>query len=374
MSSLADRLAANLGSGVLQIILGARGCLDGFFEREFPERLALAGISSSRLVRVDAAIGHSGQTLRRTVLAHLADGGRYAVIVRNGQALCEDAFAALCGIAARGGADVFVEAASSSVERLAKAPLGSGRAVLHRDFEHAEAFWKEGSAGEALEALVQELAQSRHLRRSVLMLDLLRYFASTMGEPHSANSVAADMTRLGHPVSDKTVKAMIGALEEALLIIRVPSWDIRARAERRTPERIYPAAASLAALLCPDADCGSVRRLELVLAMRSAGWRVVSPFLSVVDRSKEGRAVRSRLEADFLCTRGSASIYVRWEKKLDPVTADRAECVRSLLRIPDLFEKLIVTEGAFAPWRTRRGVRVMGIGDFTGLIRRKPRI
>ena len=102
----------------------------------------------------------------------------------------------------------------------------------------------------------------------------------------------------------------------------------------------------------------------MLRAMRSAGRTAASPFLTVIDREKGGRAVRGRLEADFLCTRGSTSMYVRYEETIDPVTADRSEAVRTMLRIPDLFDKVIVTEGEFAPWRTRRGVRVASIGDF----------
>jgi hypothetical protein len=35
-----------------------------------------------------------------------------------------------------------------------------------------------------------------------------------------------------------------------------------------------------------------------------------------------------------------------------------------MMRIPDVFEKILVTEGRFAAWRTRRGVRVVSAGDF----------
>jgi len=364
--TLSDRLAAGLGSGAVQVILGVRGSLSGFFDQELPGRLARAGVDRPRLVVVDAAAGPSADQLRRTVLSRLTDAGRYGVIVRHGEALAEDAMGVLCGIASRGGADVFVEASDRSIERVAATAAASGRAALHEDSGCAEAFWSGRGAELRLEELVWDTARKRHLRNPGRMLELLRYFARTAGEPHSVLSVADEMTRQGHPVSDKTVKSMMRALEDAMLIERVPSWDIRARSFRRTPERIYPSAVSLASVLGPQAGLKPRRLLEILRAMRSAGCTAASPFLSVVGRDKGGRAVRGRIETDFLCTRGSSSMYVRYEEAIDPVTADRADAVRTMLRIPDLFDKVIVTEGEFAPWRTRRGVRVVSIGDFAG--------
>lgn len=364
MISSLDRIAASLRSGRVHALIGAEGTLDTLFSRDLPGLLAREGVPGEHLIEIDARLVRGEARLRTAVLGRITGPGRYAVLVRRAGTLESGELGVLCGLAGRAEIEVFAEVHRKRFALLAQTGAFASRVDFPGTGPGAEDPWRGAQWKSTLGAILEAAASEHRLRSPALMMELLAHAARTMGEGHSANALASRMNALGHAVSDKTVKAMLWALEDALLISRVQSRDIRLRETRRTPQRFFLTSAELAGRLAGNLPQRTLRLCEIAASLDAAKGDLQWAFLSAVERPDGGRAVKRRIEAGFYCVRAGAPRYVRYEPALDPALSEQSEAVLEMMRIPDVFEKIIVTEGSFAPWRTRRGVRVVSAGDF----------
>ncbi len=354
MISNLDRIAAALQSGRVHALMGAEGTLETLFARDLPELLAREGVPGEHLIEIDARSVRGEAALRSAVLGRITGPGRHAVLVRCAGMLESGELGVLCGLAGRAEIEVFAEVHRKRFALLAQ----TGAFASRVDFPGVEAEdpWRAESWKSTLGAILEAAAAEHRLRSPAQMLELLVHVARTMGEGHSANALAGRMSALGHAVSDKTVKAMLSALEDALLISRVSSRDIRLHEFLTSPE--------LARRLAGSLPLRQLRLCEIAASQDAARGDLQWAFLTSVERPDGARAVKRRIEAGFFCVRGGQPRYIRYEPALNPAACEQSDGVRELMRIPDVFEKILVTEGRFAAWRTRRGVRVVSAGDF----------
>ena len=362
MISNLDRIAAALQSGRVHALMGAEGTLETLFARDLPELLAREGVPGEHLIEIDARSVRGEAALRSAVLGRITGPGRHAVLVRCAGMLESGELGVLCGLAGRAEIEVFAEVHRKRFALLAQ----TGAFASRVDFPGVEAEdpWRAESWKSTLGAILEAAAAEHRLRSPAQMMELLVHVARTMGEGHSANALAGRMSALGHAVSDKTVKAMLSALEDALLISRVSSRDIRLHETRRTPQRLFLTSPELARRLAGSLPLRQLRLCEIAASLGAARGNLQWAFLTSVERPDGARAVKRRIEAGFFCVRGGQPRYIRYEPALNPAACEQSDGVRELMRIPDVFEKILVTEGSFAAWRTRRGVRVVSAGDF----------
>lgn len=81
------------------------------------------------------------------------------------------------------------------------------------------------------------------------------------------------------------------------------------------------------------------------------------------ERDENGKAVRKRLEVDFVCNRGNQRYYIQSAFAI-PDRSKMQQEQKSLVHIGDSFKKIIVVKDKIKLWRNEEGIVVMGIMDF----------
>ena len=93
------------------------------------------------------------------------------------------------------------------------------------------------------------------------------------------------------------------------------------------------------------------------------GFNVDVGVVHRTEKNKEGKAVRKNLEVDFVCNLASKRYYIQSAFAIPNEEKMRQE-ENSLIHIDDSFKKIIVVKDRIKPWRTEKGIVVMGIEDF----------
>ena len=81
------------------------------------------------------------------------------------------------------------------------------------------------------------------------------------------------------------------------------------------------------------------------------------------EKNEEGKAVRKRLEVDFVCNLGGRRYYIQSAFVIpDPKKMEQEQ--NSLVCIDDSFKKIIVVKDRIKLWRNEKGIVFMDIMDF----------
>ena len=80
-------------------------------------------------------------------------------------------------------------------------------------------------------------------------------------------------------------------------------------------------------------------------------------------KNREGKSARTQLEIDFVINRGNQRYYIQSALSIDG-TEKREQEIRSLIRIPDSFRKIVVVGGNINPWKDENGILYIGVEQF----------
>ena len=97
--------------------------------------------------------------------------------------------------------------------------------------------------------------------------------------------------------------------------------------------------------------------------LRSQGYNVDVGMVETMERDKEGKPTRKRLEVDFVANQGSQRYYIQSAFRMDNEEKVEQE-QKSLLNIPDSFKKIILVKDDIAPYYDYNGILRMGLFDF----------
>lgn len=113
------------------------------------------------------------------------------------------------------------------------------------------------------------------------------------------------------------------------------------------------------------------RQMEVTHSMENAiynelrirGYRVDVGNLEIVEKGKDGSAVKKQLEVDFICSKGSKKYYIQSAYLLE-TEEKAAQEIRPLLKINDSFKKIIITSNTPKPFYSEEGILMMNLYDF----------
>ena len=80
-------------------------------------------------------------------------------------------------------------------------------------------------------------------------------------------------------------------------------------------------------------------------------------------RDESGKSVRSRLEIDFVASKGSKKYYVQSALSVSD-EEKRLQETNSLYRVADSFKKIVVVRDRIIQWHDEKGVLYIGIEQF----------
>lgn len=78
---------------------------------------------------------------------------------------------------------------------------------------------------------------------------------------------------------------------------------------------------------------------------------------------ESGKKIRTQLEIDFVANKGSKRYYI--QSALSVADEEkRMQEIKSLIRVPDSFKKIVVVKDDILPWHDDYGILYLGIEQF----------
>jgi predicted AAA+ superfamily ATPase len=213
---------------------------------------------------------------------------------------------------------------------------------------------------------LDDVAERNSLRSDNVMEALLSILASSVGSLTNPLKLANTFKSSGRgAVSDKTVSAYIGYLQDAFLICRAERYDVRGKKYISSPYKYYFTDVGLrnARLNFRQQEENHIMENVIFNELLVRGYNVDVGVVEHHGKSAEGRHVNKRLEIDFVCNKGSRRYYVQSAFAIpdgDKMQQEQAP----LSLVGDSFKKIIVVKDSIKAWRNEEGVLIMGIQEF----------
>ncbi len=221
-----------------------------------------------------------------------------------------------------------------------------------------------------LTSLCQELylkdIEDRHnLRGDHIMPTLLNILASAVGSLTNPSKLAKTFGSNGISVSDKTIGAYIGYLQDAFFISRAERYDIKGKKYIASPYKYYFTDVGLrnAQLNFRQQEENHIMENIIYNELLIRGYNVDVGVVEHSETDEHGKSVRKSLEVDFVCNRGNRRYYIQSAFAI-PDRDKMEQEQNSLVHIDDFFKKIIVVKDRIKLWRNEKGIVIMGIMDF----------
>lgn len=216
------------------------------------------------------------------------------------------------------------------------------------------------------ETYIRDIVTRNKIRNVGEMETLLDILSSAIGSLTNPNKLQKTFKSVNRSkITATTITKYIEYLEDSFLIEEAKRYDIKGRSYIGTPIKYY------------FMDMGlrnariNFRQMEVTHSMENAiynelrikGYRVDVGNLSVVEKKKDGSAVKKQLEVDFICVKGSKKYYIQSAYLLE-TEEKAAQEIRPLLKINDAFKKIVITSNTPKPFYTDEGILMMNLYDF----------
>ena len=197
------------------------------------------------------------------------------------------------------------------------------------------------------------------------MSTLLNILASAVGSLTNPTKLANTFATNGIPTTDKTISTYIGYLQDAFFISKAERYDIKGKKYIASPFKYYFTDVGLrnAQLNFRQQEENHIMENIIYNELLVRGFNVDVGVVEVSERDSNGKAVRKRLEVDFICNQGNKRYYIQSAFAI-PDREKMQQEQNSLVHIPDFFKKIIVVKDNIKLWRNEEGIVVMGIMDF----------
>lgn len=216
------------------------------------------------------------------------------------------------------------------------------------------------------ETYISDIVGRHKVRNRAELEELLNILSSAIGSLTNPTKLAATFKSVKQKtISKTTITRYMDYLCDAFLLDRAIRYDIKGKKYIDTPVKYY------------FTDIGlrnarlNFRQLEETYTMKNIifnelkirGFNVDVGVVVVNRRNKDGSSIRSQLEIDFVCNKGSKRYYIQSAYSM-PDQAKMRQEQRSLMQVGDSFKKIIVTKDAPVPYYNDSGVLIMNIFDF----------
>ncbi len=232
---------------------------------------------------------------------------------------------------------------------------------------------KEGAENKvaALENLFSEIyirdIQKRNKVRNVGELeDLLNVVSSAIGSLTNPEKLKNTFrSAKNSKITSITIKKYLDFLEDSFLLESAQRYDVKGKAYIETPKKYYFSDMGLRNARLNFRQLEQTHAMENVIynELRRRGYRVDVGVVPVVEKDKDGKAMKKQLEIDFICNLGSMKYYVQSAFSL-PDEEKRAQEIKPFKKINDSFKKIIITKDIVKSYYDENGILTMSIYDF----------
>ena len=388
---------------MIKVVTGIRRCGKSYLLfKLYYQYLIESGVESSRIITIpldddDFEELHDSKKLSAYIKERITDDNMWYVFLDEVQ-LCEKFEAVLNGLNRRDNVDIYVTVSNSKFlssdvltefrgrgDEVRVYPLSFSEYVSAYSGDKYDAWFDYYTYGGLpqilsrktdelksgyLTTLCQELylkdIENRHnLRGDNVMSALLNFLASAVGSLTNPTKLANTFSSNGIPVSDKTIGTYIGYLLDAFFISKAERYDIKGKRYIASPYKYYFTDVGLrnAQLNFRQQEENHIMENIIYNELLVRGFNVDVGVVEHSEKNEEGKAVRKRLEVDFVCNLGSRRYYIQSAFAI-PDQDKMEQEQNSLVRIDDSFKKIIVVKDRIKLWRNEKGIVVMDIIDF----------
>lgn len=229
----------------------------------------------------------------------------------------------------------------------------------------------EEDKAEYLNALFQKVYLSdiveRHGVRNKAELDeLVDILASVIGSYTNQSKLTKTFKNAKNKViSDKTIKNYIDYLIDSFLISKAMRYDIKGKKYIGSPAKYYFEDVGLwnARLGFRQLEENHLMENIIYNELRIRGYHVDVGMVEHHEIGKDGKRGKKQLEVDFIATKGSEKYYI--QSAFAMPTSDKInQEQRSLLSIPDFFQKIIIIRDNIKVRRDEKGIIMVGLRNF----------
>ena len=215
------------------------------------------------------------------------------------------------------------------------------------------------------ELYLKDIEERHKLRGDHVMDTLVNILASAVGSLTNPTKLANTFKSNGIPVSDKTIGVYIGYLLDAFFINKAERYDIKGKKYTASPFKYYFTDIGLrnARLNFRQQEENHIMENIIFNELLVRGFNVDVGVVERSERDENGKAIRKKLEVDFVCNRGNQRYYIHSAFAI-PDNNKMQQEQKSLVHIGDSFKKIIVVKDRIKLWRNDEGIVIMGIMDF----------
>lgn len=398
-----NRLIERRENGLIKVVTGIRRCGKSYLMfKLYYQYLLESGVEASRIITIsldddDYEELRESRQLSRYIKQRITDDGMWYVFLDEVQ-MCKGFESVLNGLNRRENLDIYVTGSNSKFLSSDVLTEFRGRGDEVRVyplsfFEYVSAYpgdkydaWMDyytyGGLPLILSRKTDELKsrylidlcrelylkdiEDRHkLRGDNVMAALINVLASAVGSLTNPTKLANTFGSNGIKVSDKTIGVYIEYLLDAFFISKAERYDIKGKKYIASPFKYYFTDVGLrnAQLNFRQQEENHIMENIIYNELLIRGFNVDVGVVEHSERDENGKAVRKRLEVDFVCNRGNQRYYIQSAFAI-PDSSKMLQEQKSLAHIGDSFKKIIVVKDRIKLWRNEEGIVVMGIMDF----------
>ena len=214
---------------------------------------------------------------------------------------------------------------------------------------------------------IADLVERNKIKNEEGLKTFIRILASSIGAPTNPSRIAKTFESVEKRyITSETLTKYLKFLEEAFMISEALRYDVKGRKYIGTETKYYFSDMGLRNSILGFRQVEENHLMENILynELRSQGYNVDVGMVETMERDKEGKPTRKRLEVDFVANQGSRRYYIQSAFRMDKKEEKVEQEQKSLLNISDSFKKIILVKDDIAPYYDYNGILRMGLFDF----------
>ena len=216
------------------------------------------------------------------------------------------------------------------------------------------------------EVYLRDICERNSIKHEADLEALIDILASSIGSLTNPSKLQRTFkSGRSSAITDKTIKIYIDYLEEAFLLESAHRYDVKGKKYIDTPLKYYFVDIGLrnARLNFRQQEENHIMENVIYNELRVRGFSVDVGIVDITETGSDGKRQQKRLEVDFIARKGNAITYIQSAYAVSNDLKETQE-KRSLSKIPDFFNKLIIVNDDIKTKRDKEGIVTMGLFDF----------
>ena len=212
---------------------------------------------------------------------------------------------------------------------------------------------------------LDDVVERHKVKNREALSDLADALCSSVGSLTNPNRISNVMRNVQNTKIDpETVSNYIGYLEEAFLFEGAKRYNIKGNKYFESIKKYYSVDVGLrnAKLNFRQQEITHIMENVIYNELRMRGYAV---DVGVVEarEMRNGKSEYIQYEIDFIASNGRDKYYIQSAFSLDSEEKRQQE-LRSLLKVDDSFQKIVITGSDIAAYTDDKGIRFMGLFQF----------